>query len=457
MTARIFSLEDNRAFAVESGDSNPIHVDPTQARRSPFGAPVVHGVHQVLWALDKGLPVPSRLIRLKAQFPIPLRVGDEAAVEANTVSPGLWKLRVMTSGRITADIEAEVASLGAPADLAVWQAELEPEPCRPMTLEALADDAGALDLAPPSKPHGLAPDQTAFLLGLTRLVGMRTPGLYSLFSAFDVRFSGHTQPERQLRYRVEKTDPRFARLVIAVDSDIAEGQVIAFRRPEPQRQLGAATLALLVADRPFAGRRALVIGGSRGLGEVSAKLLAMGGAEVRLSYHVGADDAAAVVEDIRAAGGDASAFAYDAVDPQTSLPADPDWRPTDLYYFATASIGMNDVGQFDPVLFARYCAIYVEGFSRVVRSALKQAEGPLRVFYPSTEYLDRPATRAIEYAAAKAAGETVGDQLAAAFPALTIHHPRLPRLATDQTLSFSAPVSTQPGAVMAEMLRAEMG
>jgi len=457
MTVRSFSLEDNRAFAVESGDRNPIHVDPAQARRSPFGSPVVHGVHQVLWALDQGLTGPSRLIRLKAQFPVPLRIVDEARVEATAVSPGMLKLRVMTSGRITADIEAEVASLGAPTDLAAWQAELQPEPCRPMTLEALADDAGDLDLALPPAPHRLAPDQTAFLLGLTRLVGMRAPGLYSLFSAFDVRFSDHAQPGPRLLYKVDKVDPRFARLVIAVDGDIATGQVIAFRRPEPQRQPSAAMLAPLVADRPFAGRRALVIGGSRGLGEVSAKLLAMGGADVRLSYHVGADDAAAVVEDIRTAGGGASAFAYDAVDTRAGLPADPDWRPTDLYYFATASIGMNDVGQFDPVLFARYCAIYVEGFSRVVRAALKQADGPLRVFYPSTEYLDRPATRAIEYAAAKAAGETVGDQLAAAFPALKIHHPRLPRLATDQTLSFSTPVSTQPGGVMAEMLRAAMG
>jgi len=457
MTVRIFSLDDNHAFALESGDSNPIHVDPAQARRSPFGAPVVHGVHQVLWALDQGLTGPSRLIRLKAQFSVPLRVGDEARVEANAVSPGLWKFRVMTSGRITADIEAEIAPPGATVDLAAWQTKLRPEPCRPMTLDALVDDAGALDLALPPAPHRLAHDQTALLLGLTRLVGMRAPGLYSLFSAFEVRFSDHAQPAPQLRYRVDKVDTRFARLAISVDSDIATGQVIAFRRPEPQRQPSAAILAPLVADRPFAGRRALVIGGSRGLGEVSAKLLAMGGADVRLSYHVGGDDAAAVVADIHTAGGAASAFAYDAVDPLASLPADPHWRPTDLYYFATASIGMNDVGQFDPALFARYCTIYVDGFSRVIRAALKQADGPLRVFYPSTEYLDRPATRAIEYAAAKAAGETVGDQLAAAFPALAVHHPRLPRLPTDQTLSFAAPVSTRPGEVMAEMLRGAMG
>jgi len=454
MTLRIFSLEDNRAFAVASGDRNPIHVDPRAARRSPFGAPVVHGVHAVLWALEQGLPARTRLVRLKAQFPTPLRVGDDARVEVTTRSPGLWTLRVSTAGRVTAEIEAEADPVAVVIDMAAWPDALDPEPCRPMSLEALRDDAGALDLARPAAPGALAPEQAAFLLGLTRLVGMRAPGLYSLFSAFDIRFSAHARPAPRLRYGVVKADPRYARLVIAVDSDVAAGEVVAFSRPAPQEQPGAALLAPLVADQPFAGRRALVIGGSRGLGEVSAKLLAMGGADVRLSYHVGADDAAAVVRDIRAAGGAASDFRYDAVDPLTDLPADPDWRPTDLCYFATGSIGLNDVGQFDAALFARYGAIYVEGFSRAVRAALKQAQGPLRVLYPATEYLDSPNTRAIEYAAAKAAGETVGDQLAAAFPGLVVHHPRLPRLPTDQTLSFSAPVSARPELVLLEALRA---
>ena len=42
-------------------------------------------------------------------------------------------------------------------------------------------------------------------------------------------------------------------------------------RPPPQVQADVAALAPLVAPGEFAGQRALVVGGSRGLGEVTVK------------------------------------------------------------------------------------------------------------------------------------------------------------------------------------------
>ena len=35
--SRSFSIEDQRAFAKLSGDSNPLHIDPVAARRLMFG------------------------------------------------------------------------------------------------------------------------------------------------------------------------------------------------------------------------------------------------------------------------------------------------------------------------------------------------------------------------------------------------------------------------------------
>ena len=51
-TTRAFTLADQRAFAALSGDHNPIHIDPIEARRMLAGRAVVHGVHLVLFALD---------------------------------------------------------------------------------------------------------------------------------------------------------------------------------------------------------------------------------------------------------------------------------------------------------------------------------------------------------------------------------------------------------------------
>ncbi len=52
----------------------------------------------------------------------------------------------------------------------------------------------------------------------------------------------------------------------------------------------------------LSGKRALVTGGSRGVGRATAMLLAQAGADVALTYHTRADEADAVAREIRALG-----------------------------------------------------------------------------------------------------------------------------------------------------------
>ena len=52
LAERTFTKADQARFAAVSGDRNPVHLDPVLARRTPAGAPVVHGVHLLLWGLD---------------------------------------------------------------------------------------------------------------------------------------------------------------------------------------------------------------------------------------------------------------------------------------------------------------------------------------------------------------------------------------------------------------------
>ena len=49
---RVFTQSDQEQFAAFSGDWNPMHMDKVAARRTQPGAPVVHGVHLTLWALE---------------------------------------------------------------------------------------------------------------------------------------------------------------------------------------------------------------------------------------------------------------------------------------------------------------------------------------------------------------------------------------------------------------------
>ena len=53
LASRTFASDDQALFASLAGDFNPIHLDPIAARRTQAGTVVVHGMHAVLWALDK--------------------------------------------------------------------------------------------------------------------------------------------------------------------------------------------------------------------------------------------------------------------------------------------------------------------------------------------------------------------------------------------------------------------
>lgn len=66
------------------------------------------------------------------------------------------------------------------------------------------------------------------------------------------------------------------------------------------------------------GRTALVTGGSRGIGRAAAMALARAGADVALTYHSRAEDAAAVAGDIRALGRRALAVGGDLAEPAVS-------------------------------------------------------------------------------------------------------------------------------------------
>ena len=195
----------------------------------------------------------------------------------------------------------------------------------------------------------------------------------------------------------------------------------------------------------FAGSTALVVGGSRGLGEVTAKLLAAGGAQVIITYRVGSAEAEAVAQDIRAAGGTCGALAYDASLPAAAQLASLDRAPTHAYYFATPTIFRAQSALFERARLDAFLDVYVDGFVRLAE-ALRAVRNDVSLFYPSSVYVEERPRGMIEYAMAKAAGETLCSEMNLAWAPLRVAVGRLPRLPTDQTASvietkFPSPVA----------------
>lgn len=443
MHHRIFTLADHIAFTELSGDNNPLHVDPVVARRSLFGQPIVHGVHALMWALDQWLEGSSESVQLQnlqVSFLKPIGLNQEVKFTLvcgrdNRIQIDLFKddevvVRAVFSCLPYEPCHHEGVSQGLPKQ----------HPPDFLSKEAIQSCSGFLDmyLQPetagrlfPNMTRFFCPVQFAVLLGMTRLVGVKCPGLQSIFSELKLTASD-TADLKKIKYAVSNLDNRFGLVSMAVTAPGLCGSIKAYIRPQAQAQSAFLDLKKLVRAREFAGQRALIVGGSRGLGEVAAKLLAAGGAEVQLTYHMGKFDALRIVDEILAGEGHASICELNVLQPQI------DWvgrtAPTHLYYFASPFISGSKKKNFSPVLFNAFCNYYVSGFAGVVESFQKL--GLKNVFYPSTVFVDELPPNFSEYVIAKSAGEAMCRVFAKKHHEMFFFCPRLPKMATDQTASL---------------------
>jgi len=240
-------------------------------------------------------------------------------------------------------------------------------------------------------------------------------------------------------------------VTIDIEGSGLDGVATAFVRFPPVAPPSLAEIVRIVSPGEFEERRALVIGGSRGIGAATALLIAAGGGSVAITYRTGRAEAEALQAEIGAARCEIAHYdALVAPEPQLAVFSG---RFTHVYFFATGQIGSGGAG-FDRSAFDAFASVYLDGFARLA-SYLGTSAAPTCLLYPSTVYvISRPRGLA-EYAMAKAAGEVLCSEMQRKWPSLHISVPRLPRILTDQTASVPPTPAQDPVAVMLPLLRAE--
>jgi NADP-dependent 3-hydroxy acid dehydrogenase YdfG len=440
LAVRAFSMADQEAFGRLSGDRNPMHLDVLRARRTQAGAPVVHGVHAAMWALEQlylvqALPPPNSLrvrfekfIYLDEQLSAYITYQAEERVDLELAVDGG---RVASVSLGFAPPRARSSVRRGPVDQVAIEASVAELETTHGSFAFTQPDAAAA-AAFPALSAAIGSQATNSLVALSTLVGMHCPGLHSIFSKIAVEFTENAHRARTLAYTVKRVQKQLRMVMIAVDGPGIFGEVESFVRQPPVDQPGCAALRQLIPAGAFLGSRVLVVGGSRGLGELTAKLTAIGGAQVVITYAVGADDAATVAENIRQAGGQCEIAKLDVMHPIDAQLA-PRREPfTHLYYFATPQIFRKRSSAYSPQVLTDFLDVYVTRFFEICQSIIGDGER-LRIFYPSSVAVTERPKGSAEYAMAKACGEILCDEICRSQMNIEIIVERLPRLLTDQT------------------------
>jgi NADP-dependent 3-hydroxy acid dehydrogenase YdfG len=460
---RRIESNDLLQFAQASGDWNPIHTDPIAARRLLAGSVVAHGMSTALWMLERHLATGGRVpSRLTANFPRPLTPGDLAVLARDDEEDGTQRLALLLEGEeVTAmflHVEGAQRITGMPQQSTTQRSEAASN-----SFEQLKQASGMLEVngiatrdqaAYPEVFDQLGPRAVAGLMAVSRLVGMHCPGLHSLISSVQLQFEPASEGD-YLEWRVIRHSVPHAPLRIAFKGSGIDGHVDAFVRPQPVAQAAFTSIQGSVVAGEFAGQVALVIGGSRGLGEVLAKLIAAGGGDVIITHREGRADAQRVANEITAATGRCQITRFDSeharrdIDEILSTIA----RPTHVYYFAAPRIGRAKTKVFSASTLRSFMQVMVEGFGQVA-AALAVGNVAVKLFYPSTVFLDEMPRDQAEYIAAKAAGEALCAHLNRHAKDLDVRCLRLPKLLTDQSLGLLSRNASDPVPAMLDILRA---
>jgi hypothetical protein len=466
---RTFDWKAQDRFAEFSGDRNPMHMDPIAARRTNAHQPVVHGIHLVLWALETLAQrgnLPQSITEIKVRFKKLIYVGEEVTVQIVRKEGAQIHLQLCVDGLPVTSLDVTLGSTGSGRPCQIDRDNMPlsewPEEPANLPLAELEHSGGALPIEHdvdsskgnfPALSSIIGPLRVSALGRMSRLVGMVCPGLLSMFFGLNIKAVPTSETVDRIRYQVSSVDESVRLVTQSIDGGGWSGSIasLALRPPVVQRSL--ADLAGFVDRNEFHKVHALIIGGSRGLGELTAKLIAIGGGSVAITYAVGLASALEVQRQIREWGGECEVLKYDATLPAKEQLTSLGQIPTSLYYFATGTIFIRKTRLYSPTLFQQFHRMYADGFYDLCVSLLREEQAGISVFYPSSVAVDNRPSDLTEYAMAKACGEVLCADLERFDRRFRLVVERLPRMLTDQTATVIQLDSVEPIQVMLPIIR----
>lgn len=452
----IFSISDQLKFAKLSQDFNPLHCDEVLSRRYIFGAPVVHGINALIMGIKEwsNKDISSFVIKeLRCKFNKPMYLDDEIIFDIND-SNGKIIINIIQSDQIKlrANLRIDKKRINYLPESSYDSRTLSKPSNKPFeklkdvskTLDCSIDINLANKIYTKEFVRSIGAGQLAEIISFSRIVGMHIPGLNSIFS--EIRFYNHKKEKKKdIDFEVTSTDERFKIINIESNGPVFHSNIKAFYRPQLVEQKTVKQISKYVTSGEFDSFRALIIGGSRGLGEFTAKVLGYGGAKLMITYANGKKDALKVVKDIKQYNNNIQPYNLDISKLKNSdFESIKKFNPSHVFYFATPFIFNGVKDQFCKKKYDKFEHFYVNFFELLVGNLAKNKFEDISYFYPSTTAINENLSDMLEYTMAKKKGEDLCSILEDRHPNIRILRPRLPRLETDQTVSLSSVTNHDP-------------
>ncbi len=438
----VFSQKDLDQFAHRSGDWNPIHTSPSVARRLIAGEIVVHGIFVLLCALNefcRGSDLKISSIKCRFLKPIFLKT----KVNLDVLSADELSAEIIVYCNSLACVSIAVKFGGNKNYKKICQGAYVKASANNYNFERCKKASGDLPVKvnlnylEQNFPElidniGIIPIQSLMLC--SKIVGMDCPGLNSLFSSLDMKLDTEQSPSK-LSWFVQRHTVPIAPIKIGISGGGLSGHIESFYRPVEVKQESFTSISEKVDSDIFKNQRALVIGASRGLGELTAKVIIAGGGEVIGTFCGGENDARRLEQEIRPSNQKFKMVQLDiTTDDKGYLSSffKTVMAPTHIYYFASPRIKSNNGDGIDNELLNIYRQFFVTSFSNIVEVVRNLFAEKVTILYPSTTFIDESVPDFKEYVAAKLEGERLypvwNDQ-----DEIEVVCHRLPRLKTDQT------------------------
>ena len=440
-----------KKFIDFSGDKNPIHLCQNYSRKTIYGQILVHGIHAVLWSLELLTRKKIYFNNLDIRFLRPIFLKEKIFFYWNNknneiiiknANAVLCKIIITKTKKVekSADLLILNKTLETPSDKTIK--DIEKLKCKKKNLsyksvsEKIENSFSNLE-----KIYGLS--FVYEVSTLSYIVGMEVPGLNSLFVSTKIKLKSNNKLLKR-SYSVSYIEKRVGLVNLNFFGKTIESNIQTILRQNPVKNPSIRRIKKFIKKKEFSHMNALVIGGSRGIGEIVSKIITLGGGKVTFTYYKGYEEAKKIKKEFnKKLSKNISDTEVDILNQGHLNKLKKMENINYIFYFASPKILKSWNKKHDNQIYKIYKLYFFQQFKKIVKT-FNENKNKLLFFYPSTVFIEKKIDGYQSYIKSKLLGENFCKKNIN--KNFNFYYPRLPMLVTDQNQSFFKldPISNIP-------------